>query len=362
MAASPALAACSLIDGLVDVPILTEAGDARSKDAAAEEDCASDLESDSMNCGRCSHDCLGGKCAHGRCAPVVLAHGVREAWGLAVDSANVYFTSKVADTGYVMQCPLSGCATQVVLATNLDLPDRVAVDSKDVYWTVYGTGAGDGRIQACAIGGCGQKPTTLATGQDGPTGIAVESGRVYWTNAFGMSVCASGLGAGGSVTTLASHEANPFGVAADATGVYWVGGGEVRFCANGSCGETPTTLAAGQSNPYFISLYDGGIYWSDEVASGSVVTCAEARCGATLSTIAAAAQPGGVAADGTGVYWVTSLMSTGAVESCGPNGCGDGGPVTLAAGQAYPFSVAVDDKAVYWTDYVGEQVMKIAKP
>src|SRR4051812_48420937 len=40
--------------------------DAAAMDAA---DCNADLKTDAKNCGSCGHDCLGGACTAGKCAP-----------------------------------------------------------------------------------------------------------------------------------------------------------------------------------------------------------------------------------------------------------------------------------------------------
>jgi hypothetical protein len=50
---------------------------------------------DGINCGRCSHDCLGGMCSNGSCLPVMLAkvQAATGAIGLALNSSTVFTTS-----------------------------------------------------------------------------------------------------------------------------------------------------------------------------------------------------------------------------------------------------------------------------
>ena len=67
-------------------------------------DCG-DIESSTVNCGRCGHDCGGGACVAGTCQPFTIAPGINAPHGLTVDADHVYFT--VDDT--VQSCPSAGC-------------------------------------------------------------------------------------------------------------------------------------------------------------------------------------------------------------------------------------------------------------
>src|SRR5580698_9953333 len=71
---------CNLILGLTDVPVPNDAGASSPSnalgDAGADGDVGSstcgDTRSDSHNCGRCGHDCLGGLCSASACQPMAL--------------------------------------------------------------------------------------------------------------------------------------------------------------------------------------------------------------------------------------------------------------------------------------------------
>jgi hypothetical protein len=52
----------------------------------------------------------------------------------------------------------------------------------------------------------------------------------------------------------------------------------------------------------------------------------------------------------------------GEVRTCPRAACPATGPVVLASGQDTPFGLALDDRAVYWVNRGGGQVMMVAKP
>ena len=60
------------------------------------------------------------------------------------------------------------------------LVGSVAVDATSVYWTNAGTMGSDGAVLKVPIGG--GPPVTLASGQYVPQGIALDGANVYWTD------------------------------------------------------------------------------------------------------------------------------------------------------------------------------------
>jgi hypothetical protein len=126
------------------------------------------------------------------CSPTALASGppvnVRH---LAMDSMNVYWTN--ADFS-VMTCPLTGCPmgtpiTLAALGMGANIPDAIATDGANVYFTVIAMG-GTPAVMKCAVGGCNGMPTTLAVGSSvmQPSAIAVDATSVYWTDASAGTV------------------------------------------------------------------------------------------------------------------------------------------------------------------------------
>jgi hypothetical protein len=261
----------------------------------------------------------------------------------------------------------------------LDAPYGIAVDNANVYWANYGTGADAGTIMMCAVAGCGGHPTTLASGQDGAYGVTVKAGNIYWTTQNGGSVMKCAVGAcGTSLIPLATGQDTPTNITVDATNVYWTNDdtpiGTVVKCAIGGCNNNPITLAAGQTYPFGIAVDTANVYWVNY--TGAALECPISGCplsadGGSSPTVLAAGQneSNGIAVDTTTVYWAnegvyntsTNSYTNGAVMKCSVNGCG-GNPTALVSAQAgVPYAIAVDDMSIYWTDYGGGYVMKLAK-
>ncbi len=96
------------------------------------------------------------------------------------DGKTVYFTDRGAGT--VNACPTTGCSgSPTVLMKGITDPLLVAVDAAAVYVTSYASGAaGKGSIAGCALP-CTSGATTIATGLDAPYGVTLDSTYVYWT-------------------------------------------------------------------------------------------------------------------------------------------------------------------------------------
>jgi hypothetical protein len=145
--------------------------------------------------------------------------------GIAVDTVNVYWTVfKGCCGGSVMSAPLAGGSVST-LASGFRHPGNITVDAENAYWT-SGVNS-DPSASIMKVPFRGGAPTTLASFSEAPGTIAVDCGNVYWTIAAGCDggVCGGAVmkvsASGGTPTTLASGQNTPMAIAVDATSVYW---------------------------------------------------------------------------------------------------------------------------------------------
>lgn len=350
-------------DGSVGVP---PDGDVVLGDGAVVTDaggCDADLASDPANCGRCTRSCLGGTCEAGACSVVIVAANEPSPQGLAVDATQVYWTNTGAG-GDVESCPLSSCASGgVVLASGLSSPNAVLSAGGYAWWTNYGAST----LQRCATSGCNGTATTMATMSPLSTGfgrLAADATTLFFTDAGNGKVHSCPLtGCAGAPATLATGQTNAWGIAVDGTNVYWVidqALGSVRSCPKSGCGASNTlmvTLASNQGGPRTLTADATHVYWVTQTGS-TVMRCAKAGCNGAPETLASdVLNPHGVAVDDTFVYFTE--RTTGSVKKVVKTG---GTPTLVAGAQGIPFNVVVDDRAVYWTNWVTNGwVAKVAK-
>jgi len=154
---------------------------------------------------------------------LVSAFSSGPAYGVAVDSTSVYWTTKSG----LFSAALGGMGDSGAPVTSLgglggNGVVALAIDSSNAYWGSFA--AGGGTLQKVAKTGGGA--TQLASGQFGPNGLAVDSSSIYWTTQAGL-VLKLPL-SGGSPTTLASVSNGGTGIVVDATTVYWASGNTVQ--------------------------------------------------------------------------------------------------------------------------------------
>lgn len=308
-----------------------------------------DLQNDGNNCGACSHDCLGGACTGGACQVVTLAAGQAYPVDLAIDAAYVYWTiwgstAGNFNDGEIRRCAITGCGgvPQTVTKSGSE-PTSVAVDASYVYFGNHG----DGSVAKCPLSGCAV-PTPLAPGGSGldPRGIAVDGTNAYWvSNADNTLYRCAKNGCNNAPTPFYTSLSGPWRVALDATNAYASGDTILQIPLNG---DTPVVLATaasargidvGTTDVYFAKFFNG---------SGTVSKCAIGGCSqAPTSLIGSQNDPYDVAVDATGFYW--SDNGSGDVMSCPLSGC-PVNPTVLASGQNAPTRVRVSAKAIFWAN------------
>ncbi len=241
---------------------------------------------------------------------VVVAGGLNWPVSIAVDSANLYWTS-ISDSNVMVQSLSTG--TRRTLATGQYFPMDIAVrDATTVYWSGCANSNGTScSVFSIPVSGGTPTPLYTLTGGGNPS-LAVLYPNLYVTSAGLRQVVSVAIGPGGSNTTVDSTSLPFQGVDAKAGRVAWFAG--------------RTTS----------SSFDG-------VVKGSSV-------GGSIRTVGSGQAPWAVAVDATNAYWVTEAGNN--EQAIYKAGITSGSPV-LVLDNVGTYSIAVDANYVYFLGHAG---------
>ena len=351
----------------------SKSGDSSSPDGGSA--CpGADLTMNPKNCGACGHDCMGGACTASKCQPVKLFGGAVAAYGIAVDATNLYFTDINGGAVYTMAKNAAAPSTATKIADTADpLVYDIVADGKGVFFS-WGSGASGGKGSLETISSDGGNRRALMEDASVPRGLSLDNINVYFALTYLSPVQVGGVArsaSGAGPTILSANEPNTDVTFVSGAYLYW--GGEskssVRFCATaaGGCGPTlkdfvtglnASEALGGNSNNVFISGFD---------------ILYQAAKGGTTATGVALMQPQvySIAADDKDVYWLDlgtndASFKDGSVRHCAvdANGalqCAVANGEIIATSDQNPRVLVMDQTAVYWTVQGEGAVYRLAR-
>lgn len=309
-----------------------------------------DLTTNGSNCGACGHSCQGQSCAGSICAPVTLASNLNTPWGLAVDSTTIYWLSTGAK--FVETMPIGGAPIPTPIADGPNtIPGNlqgIAVQATEVFWTDHE----NSRVRKAPISGAG--PTIeVSTGEIMPYGIVVDASFAYWT-ALNGTVKRTAIDGSTKVFTIASGQVNPSALTVNASDVYWATDNGIMKTAISSLNDLGVMPVVTQAAPVSSLAMDAThVYWTTK-ATGKVMKKPLVG-GVDIEIASGQLCPGGIAVDADSIYWLTAAtqpamnVCTGNAVMKYPKASGPGAmPVKLAAAAGDPGSIALDANSVYW--------------
>jgi hypothetical protein len=331
-------------------------------DSNPDNGCEQDLISSPGHCGSCGRDCLGSVCQDSKCERVLLHSQADDSafkgpWGVTVDATHVYVAvTGGSSTGYVLRIDKDG-NQPLKIAPSEPEPFDIVLHADDAYWTNNLVDAGSVR----KVPKAGGTVTTLASDQKRPVGISVDATNVYWANNDGAVVNKLPQTGGGSPTVLAAGQSRPRSTVVDGAFVYFVDVNEGRVKKVPSAGGSVTNVVNGATGPWVLAVDPAGsnLFFSGYASDGGLFRAAKTAVGASPETLVANQNKAMyVHVDATHVYFATHESTTGIIARLPKSG---GGTEILATDQVTPAGITTDDAWIYWTEYSGNRLSKLAK-
>jgi len=255
-------------------------------------------------------------------------------------------------------------------------PTGIALSATTVYWADESKNT----ISSCPKTGCGAAVPTLVISTPAPRGIALRGTTLYWITAGDVDAgaaasvkkCTLGACAANQVVDVGMGRGNGplgnVGIAADDQQVYTVGGPYIQTCPVAGCGDAGIgQLGSVFTGPIFGVAVDATTAFFGRTFGG-LDTCPLSGCASPEDDTRIVNTPSttAVALDAASVYWsegtlMSAALYDGAIRTCPKGGCTLASAKVLAAGSIFPYSIAVDDANLFYTDYRNGRVERISK-
>lgn len=278
-----------------------------------------------------------------------------------VRDGTVYVTTENAEdenlTGSIVAIPTAS-PTPKILARNQRAPHQVAAGGGFVYWLASPND--DGAVMRVPVAG-GTPVKIAATFILSAAALTATDDAVYWVNLNKLMRAKHKDAKPEQIAVVGDHGDSSRALAVYKDRAYFVNQQtlwEVKLSA-----KTFLDIARGPALVFGIAVDDDGIFWSDR---GDITTTAgngEVRkilYGSKQADVVQAGVrlPWGVATDEQFVYWVSNKDREGTIWRAQKKGSH---VQSIATGQDAPVDVAVDARAVYWTNASSKTVMRLPK-
>lgn len=230
--------------------------------------------------------------------------------GRGAPPRHMYWTNYYANT--IGRASVDGSAVEHSFITGARTPLGVAVGSSHVYWT----NADGGTIGRASLDGSNVEQSFIVTGVETPTGIAVDATHVYWASWGQDGTIGRAKLDGSEVNPNFITGANlPHGLAVDAAYIYWVNAGATNTIGRASLDGSNVNQAfisgtSTQFTPSQLAVDSGYIYWTDFGQNSAIGRAARDGSNVIEQFISGQIAPGGVAVDGTHIYWSVTSEAT----------------------------------------------------
>jgi hypothetical protein len=345
-----ALSGCALLVPLDDL------GDGGSPAEAGEGGCG-DTQSSPESCGVCGHSCLGGDCVAGACQPVPLASVQPSAGSIVVDGDFVYWIAG-GEIRRIATASIDGGSWSRVGGAGIGgTTGLLAALAPNLYAVTGNTLVTVPESEPST----GNAPSVVASfALKSVSSFGVDTAHDYFYVSSGTlcatSDCVIASAPDGGGEAPVADNLQPGQLVLDEGKVFFFSQGDIESVAVGS----PATLLATESAgaPTSIAADDAGVYVTvDTVGLVGAIPRGGLDGGAPVPIASGLSHPR-LAASGAGLLaWYTDdgLMA------CTPSSCSATQRTYVSSSKANVSSIAIDARAIYWTDPSRAGVYKVAR-
>lgn len=300
---------------------------------------------DSTSCGGC---CSGGLCRSGN---------TNSACGSGGAACSVCSASQICGGGNSSNPCINATLLQATQGGYGNGAHKIVIDPAGQYVYFLDQNNSTTNMQIWRVPTAGGSGQVVASALNWPASIAVDSANLYWTSLSDSTVVAQSLSTG-IRRVLATAQYYPMDIAVrDATTVYWTAclnsnGTQCSVWSIPVSGGSPTSLysLSGGGNPSLALLVPNLYVTSNGLRQVVSISIAP---GGSNSTVDSVSLPyGGVDARAGRVAWFAFRSTSGSFDGL-VKGMSVGGTSRIVGSGQAPYAVAVDSTHAYWVTEAG---------